>query len=238
VGYFVAYSYEQQYFAYFGIPSELITVDWTIIINGIVSILALSFMSVAVFIFPVILRYSGIKLDIVGNNLTWIGSSNIFVLLISLQYYESNPYIWVLFILPLLLFLDLIVRPLISQRKIKGFRSKLIEEKKKIFKANENTPKWLLNYLIPISLFMLLFVVTYLIAIFQGRADASIKKEFLVVPDTPNLVVLQATQNRLICVKLNADNVSYTRNYIILPIENESGITLNKISIGPLKPEQ
>jgi hypothetical protein len=238
IGYFIAFLYEQAYFGYFGIPSDFIIIDWAHVLSGMVSLITFSSVLFIIIMFPAILRTTGIKIkSIIGDRLIWIACLLVFVIMLSLQYYTNAPYIYILYVLPLLFCLQFFVLPLISKRNVSGYETKLLEQDKTDAKKyHDNNPEWIRRYapLINYSI-MLLFIVVFT-AILQGRQDAVIQKEFLVFTGSPNTVVLNATQNQLICVELNPDKKTYDDVFTIKALSTDSGTTLQLNSIGPLKP--
>ncbi len=238
IGYFAAYLYELEYFRYFGIPSEFIVLDWTNLLAGVLTFVTFSYFLLLVFILPDLLQTSGVQITgIIRRRLIWISSVFLFVTLLVLQYSVSMPYIWVFYLIPLCFTVQIFVIPFISQRKMHGYRAKLIEHAKKIAKRADETPKWLKKYEKLIVFSSIAAIILILTAFLEGERVAVTKYEFLILRDYPRMVVLKAYKDYLICAPINADNRTFSRSFTIFPVINESGITLRPEKIGPLKPE-
>jgi len=240
IGYLLAFCYEQEYFWYFKIPSELMIIDWTKLLLGMVSFLSVSSVLFIIIVLPDIIMNSWFKTNgVIAKHLIWVGSLLIFATIICLRYFVSDPKIWLFYVLPLFFLIRYFIFPLFSQKKINGYEAKLLEQDKiGTAKYNINNPEGIKKYQTLILYSLMLLVIIFIVAMLQGLKDATTRKDFLVFSDSPNIVVLNTTQNQFICVELNPDKVSYDEVFTILPLLKDSGTTIQLSSIGPLKPQK
>lgn len=236
IGYSLAFVYESQYCEFFGIPREFIAIDWTSLIIAIGSFIGYFVLVIVTLWAPMLIGLLGIRMP--GLLTRIITRHTAFILYISLlviRYHSTERFLLFLFILPAYFMFFDFIWPLITQRKIHGYRKKLIEQDKLDSKKSFTLPDFLSKYMPTIMLIAIALSVLYVVASFEGKRAAAIKEEFLIPSTYPHSVVLKTYRDYLICAQLNSDNTSIEAEYFFIKLGDDSNLKLTPQKLGPLK---
>jgi len=233
-GYFLTYRYEQGYCSNFDIPDTLIKIDLFDMIKVIGKLIPLILF--LYFFFEISYSPKPSKNPLVRSiNRLFLPILFIFVSLITLNFSLQALIIFLIIIL-FFIFAEFIL-PLISARKVKGYKKKLeyqedIEKKQEWlvtkFLKQLSFPAYLILFL---SFFSLLFIDSV------GSIKAKNQKSFLIIKSKPELVILRKYSDILICTTFNRKNKEVHNNFYLKSISQiaNEGLQIIKEEIGPLK---
>lgn len=233
--YFLSYIYERAYSMFFKIPNEFIVIGWISIIPIAVKIFLiwiLLLLSILVFWSYLLDRAAEwgpicrIFIKVVG------GTAPMIILMVPFRMFWSTLPISVGFWIIVLIFFYLL-RPLMTQKKIKGYRDKLIAQERVDEAPAIGPAKTVIRYLGGRWGFVIVFTLPLLILAthFGGINDAASKVEFLIPSTTQELVVLRIYGDNLICAPLDRENKEIERSFFILDMKD---IYLTPEKVGPL----
>jgi hypothetical protein len=208
LGYVLAFLYEKGYTRYFKIPSELIKLD---LINIFISIFyLLSLIYITYLILNTCYMYVCTRPSIIQR--VFLRSVPYFtfyvaMLLITLNTKAFNTYKWIAALVFIICLFGGFVLPLITQKGKGTYYQKLEYQEEKRNKSNIREPN-ILDTMIPTKnslttskVFDVILVLGVILMVTNilGNADAERQKEFLVMRNPPNVVVLKIYGDKYMC---------------------------------------
>lgn len=235
LGYIMAYLYEVGYCSVFGIPLEFISLDTTHILIAVSKVFLSTlilfwFCYMAFMLFPKHKRRGPIS----GRFFMLMVLGFIFVAF-AINYPRAwREYYFMVPFFACIIFL-LFVSPLITQRKVQGYRNKLIAQDKIDTATNP------LNYIerhIGRSAVIILLLLLPLIALpyFNGETNATEQESFLVPSTYQSSVVLRIYGDNLICAELDPQGGNLTGRFFMINMDDEPRPYLSLQKIGRLAP--
>lgn len=233
--YIAAYQYEKGFCGYFGIPNSLIVVDLTTVVAWAASLLFITL------IFLGVANALPSKVRSILWELRW--SYSLFVLVCLLLLRPSGVALYFfLGLLALFSFLEFVV-PLITQKAVKGYLAKLKAQEDVAYQGSEvyeRVARVLVRNAGPrgaMALWWMGFAALFL-AHFAGMARARTQNEFIVIPESPELVVLRVYNETLVCAPLHRAEKEIEPPFTILRIGSIGEgrrQTLQSAMVGPLR---
>jgi len=244
VAYLLAFSYERGYAKHFGIPSSLIRLSLTTVLQAMIILLGfLLFMFLVVnglstiflahrsnIICRLILREWPFYLSILGltlmNGITG----------------QMKPPLF-LIICVLLVMLSDFIEPFVKKRQEETYIKKLEAlERERLESVRKEPPlPSLVTYisgtrggLFGLRLIILVYVL-YVVSSFLGASEAINQKIFLVVEGQNDTVVLRIYEGRFICAPFERKTKEVQNSILIIDSSGQNGLKLNWEEIGPLK---
>ena len=232
LAYILSYAYELGYTGHFGIPKELISVGImnTLIMAGVLTVIAVpTFLLINILIIlfhgvdnPIVL----ILKDLLPFYLTAFA--------IVLAYGGLND-ILVPFITAILLFTAFVfLFPLATHQEKKPYIEKL-KAQRESERALVNISSYIWHYFgnKGIVLFFILYIGC-LLSYNSGIATAIKKEEFMLIPNNPNIVVLNKYGSSLVCAKFDEKSGTIYREYSIINMDNNQELTFVTKKVGRL----
>lgn len=236
IGYLAAYLREWGFCSVFGIPVELIQPNITTILIAITSGLGVLF-----FLFwfaDLFYTFSQLrKLKDFGPVRRRLSFDLLVIILFFFLLVVFPPLRvgWpvLVYFLVMLIFIQF-VAPLISQRKITGYRNKLETQDR-----TERETQILLDYIIKragitivsLGIIVALFLCSMLAV---GYNTAVTQTDFLVPSTNQNLVVLRIYEDNLICAPYDIKTKEVEKTFIIIKLNDEPRPQLSLVRLGPL----
>lgn len=237
--YLISYQYQRGFYSHFNLPTFLIEISLTNILTYIISIFG--------FFFIIYVFINGLTASIpndVNHYIVKIIKRYIFIFTFWTLFfiiYNVNNIISLYLCLGVTLLMIIVdfVKPLFSQKKIKGYANKIIAENEKIEKNDEN-----LEYKNSINSFMfkhfplipnLLFIIfiTSTISFQLGNLNAINQEVFTIINE--DIVILGTYNNNFIVSEVNVQSKTL-KPYFHL-ISNQEDYKYTRKSIGCLKLE-
>lgn len=237
LGYAITFTYEMGYASYFSIPVKLINIDipsvilstfYVVLTLIILFIIGRSYLTLlnreniihrSLFkLFPVMMAFITLLIIYNRNWEKWIGISVMLVIYILLEF----------------------AFPLLTQRKIQGYKNKLTEQEKLEENFNKKSKQAISRYIIDkIGLSSLGIIVVIFFAIFisfaSGENHAIKKEDFLIINNgNSELSVLQIYGDKLIASPLNKGNKEVEKSFYIYEVNEVSNVELKLEKVGPL----
>ena len=237
-GYYVAYQYELGRAGYFGISGSLVEVGLTNVLQVIVYLFA-SYL--------LILGYLGHKENLaIAKSPVLRAFSLIFMpllIILGLIIYvaRAGALLFMLLGFATLLIFAVFVFPLISQRRVKGYKNKLAEQMKGNQGSDSNDSSLLGGYRRKYGLRIYAAIIVAIFALiymsFFGSVVARNQSSFEVLASTPELVVLARYSSRLVCAEVDREKKEIKNAYYIRTLDQvaEQGIRISRENVGPFK---
>ena len=228
IAYLLAFGYQYGHANYFGVPFEFIAVDLTHVLILFVGIPSVFMMfSSFVNLIPVfkLVRQSALGVSIFR-----------FFVMIALSLFFVKEYGWfaVLVVAIYVGFFEFIF-PLITQRKHKGFITKL-QRQEDLERAIDRDNHLLQNPGFLKFYFLLsLLVIVFVIFLQLGKTSAMNQKDFLVTED--GVAVLAIYGDTLIGSEFDEETKKITSDKFFINLGNKDQIKFQLITIGPLSIE-
>lgn len=236
IGYSLAFIYESQYCKFFGIPREFIVIDWTSLIIAISSFIGYFVLVFVTLWAPILLKSLGIRIPgIITRAIFRHATLLLYISLIVLRYHSTNRFMLYLFILSAYWAFFDFIWPLMTQRKIHGYRNKLAEQYKIDTQPLFTLPDFLRRYKTSIVTIAIALMLLFLIASYEGKRAAAIKEDFLIPSSYPQSIVLKIYRDYLICAPLNSDNTSIKTEYFFIKLGDDTNLKLSSHKLGPLE---
>lgn len=233
VGYILAFTHEVAYCEWFKIPIEFISLNWNVIITGVVASLGGAYLVMLPFIMLSLTKQSKRPMGHVERRVYFLVV--IFVVLFAFAYRyllvrELGYVISYLIGMAALLFL----LPLsdTSIRKIKGYRNQLAAYDDPSRKPEDPFLKKWLN--LRVIIVFILLVGAFGSAYLDGRAKAMNQEEFLIPSEYPNAVVLRIYGDSMICALVDLPSKVVERTYFVLKVGDSPKSTLTLTRTGCL----
>lgn len=245
-GYAMAYLHEMGFCGYFGIPFQLIMIDWTTVVIAIAanfSVISILYFTIdAFFIYINDLKSEQPHKLILGTIRRRLIYLSLFIVMFVIVFAVSSlarqqwDYVW-----PgiLILFLFLVwlyfVAPIRAFKDVSGYRNKLKAQDEKDRKTRALL-SWLADFIGWSSTLILLVAVFVLVLSFLVGDSTARDQEYFFVPSTnQQSVILRIYGDKLICTpiigKNDKDQFEVTRNFFVLRLdEPKLNITLVKLS--------
>ncbi|MGG4128095.1 hypothetical protein ABEW19_07485 [Paenibacillus illinoisensis] len=244
IGYAIAYYYESGYKGYFKIPEEYIELNPTMIVRTVGLTIVLSFFLFIVLdlisIYVNQLRSLNNTVASTIDEIITNGISFFFFLML----FGLNKNSLVLF----LIFISTISiisfgMPILTFRKIKGYRNKLEASYKRLEENNTNSLKGLMfsirqrigyrNFRLAVYLIFVAVAIPNFSLL--GEYKAKIQIEFMIVEGIPNYIMLGSYKDYSVVAELDTTNKVVIPKYKLIKNENFEAKLYN---IGPLKVEE
>jgi hypothetical protein len=224
--YFVSYEYQRGYYSYFNLPSFLININ--------IENILIAYVSIITFVILIYLIINGITAAIPDNCNPLIVKIIIkyiyFFMIASLYVMSDDKYKLTFYKLFLALFIIFVVGdfilPLFSQKKIEGYKNKVIAEAEKANKANENSGgKYSINRLfmkrLPIlPYFIVIFYLSSTIASRAGMYSAKTQDVFTIIND--NIVILGTYNNNFIVKEINVEQKTLEPHFYLISNQEDN----------------
>jgi len=210
VAYFLAYQYEVGYFAFFGVPTELISVDTTTLLvigSAIVGFLTILF------------QFGGMLIGMTPERLLKLpGKVRPFVIL-----FLGFLAMWLVFSM----FLNFRWREAIAVPA--GVSLMVLMQ--------YLSARYGMNRTIPDKVFTLLIIAILGVLLFRaiGKWNAENQRSFAVLPDQPGSFVIQKMGDRLLLGTYDENTRTALKTFRISPLGDQS-VAIEKRDIGPLQP--
>ncbi len=224
IGYALAYVHELGYYHYFGIPTEIIKLDWTTILVAIASTAA-GIALVSWFLAAIIM--------LKGKKLAFLIFTFLFCFFFAILYLtiQESGQLGVGF-------LAMIFAIYIIPWYMRTYQQNLVDEYKPVNDSDKNDAitKWLKDdkvkyVLLSLWVGLLVFSFSYL----GGRSAAMRKSTFYIPSSNPQAVVLKINGNDLICAPLISGTHYFQQTYFVLKIDDPKlSITANQ-NLGYLR---
>lgn len=236
MGYILAWTYELAFCSVFHIPRELIAVSWTNIIIAISSIIGSAVIILGLLQIPISLRTLGIRpRNIIIRRLIVHLVMFSFFGIIFMVYSSYIPNLAMVLLFPLpFLFRDF-GAPLIQQRKVSGYRSKLeAQEEQHKSQASPEVPTFIRKHLSTILLVIVVFLLFLILAHFEGTKSALDKEHFLVPSAYPQSVVLKVYDDTMICSPIDRETKQVSEIFFFIEVGSDSSLKFTMEKVGPL----
>jgi hypothetical protein len=234
VGYWLAYLYQRGYAAYFDLPSAYVEIDTSSVLAAVIGMSAAllvmhSFLEA--FYIPIKRMPRVIKIKVIHAVFLVVFYASCAVV------FRWPATTFLLYGGPIFLIYLLVqfALPLLWNRDVEGYIAKLEAD----HKIDQSIPKVMDFYSekfgdqVVVGLVVLYFVS--LIAFFAGSYDAKISKQFMVVSQGKELVVLKQFGGNYVAAELNRKTKQVVQNFRLIPI-SQPNLQLTYEIIGPLEP--
>jgi hypothetical protein len=124
--------------------------------------------------------------------------------------------------------------PLITKRKIHGYRQKLIEQDKSDSKPLLNLPDFLSKHFSTILVIAVSLMILFSIAGMEGERVATTKEDFLIPSSHPQSIILKTYRDYLICAELNINTRSIKPGFFFIKLGDDPNLKLISHKLGPL----
>jgi len=243
VAYLLAFSYERGYARHFGVPSSLIRLSLTTVLQSMIILLGfllLMFLVVNGLSTILLAHRSNIIYRIILNKWPW------FLLILGGTFIYGGTEKKIPFLYPILgiLLLGLLfelIQPFLMKRQEKTYLEKLKALERERLESERKEPPSLSTYisgtrggLFGLRLVILVYVL-YLISSSLGDSEAIKQKNFLVVEGQNDIAVLRIYEGRLICAPFERKTKEVQNSLLIIDSSGQNGLKLNWEEIGPLK---
>lgn len=237
-GYYLAYRYEQGYLSYFSVPVLLVEVGLTEVLGVIGQLIIIFLLILGYLDFRATLSKEGSPVArAIGRVLFPI----IVLLLIIYATSVKGTTLYLLLSILALIVLFEFVFPIFSQRKVKGYKTRLEKQELKEGAKNSlmnsllssyNKEDYALKYTINLTM-----VLSLLYIFFLGSFSAKHAVSFMVIKSSPELIVIRKYSNRLICAEFDRNMKTIKREFHILNIDEieKDKVIIVQENIGPLK---
>lgn len=210
VAYFLAYQYEVGYFAFFGVPTELLSVDTTSFL-----VIGSSIVSFLIFLFQF------------GDFLIIMTSKRLLK-----QPGKVRPFV--------ILFLGFLVMWLVFTMflNFRGREAIAVPAGVSLIVLMQHlSARYGLNSAIPGKVFTLLIIAILGVMLFRaiGRWNAENQRSFAVLPDQPGSFVIQKMGDRLLLGTYDENTRTALKTFRISPLGDQP-VAIEKRDIGPLQP--
>jgi hypothetical protein len=241
-GYFLGFAYEKGYASYFGIPLPLIKLDLINIFLSVIALIGLLWFILWItnLVYMIFSTWSNaIYRVIVRSAPSLLISFCLILLYINTPTWQSVK--WIVFVPLIVLFLGF-VWPLIEQRGKGTYLQKLEAQEQ----ANKNVkaPKLFslitqkantLNRRLLVNIAIILFIL-YCLAYAVGESEAEKQKNFWIVREPQQLVVLRIYGDRFVCAPFDFKAGTVEKTLYVLDTPKQGGLWLEWQQVGPLKP--
>jgi len=237
ISYIWVYSYEFGYYSYFGIPSNLITINVSDILNFSVSFIFI--LSIFAQIILLILFESSSRTSFFSR-FEWrfalpIGLSVLFFILLPVIYYGIWNIFWpVLIFLGIFIIFLLIVELII--RKIKkptGIYNSVFDVF--TYKLDSKLGKWVNLNILNILAFVVTFFIVIAFLRAYGESRAMKETNFYIVNTKPECVMLYFKGEINVCSPFDRQNKVVDRSYKFIKLADSPDILIRYESVGPLR---
>lgn len=239
IGYFLSFIYEVAYARSFGIPQELISLN---ILNILVSTISTFLFFIVLFVYV-----ERISLHITRNPYTyhftfafwWFFITIINIFIYGIKNYDKWSYCFYTFLFILLF--DVAWLFLILRNK-GGLKDRLLYQynhEKELYDKGISLPQIIRN-ITGRQLFQIIqyILLAYLCANWAGEYSSFKKKDFLVLKNKPNIVVLKIYGDTIITAPFSKKTKTIRREVTVYKISDKDNLTLVSEKIGPLKLEK
>lgn len=209
VAYFLAYQYKVGYFAFFGVPTELISVD---------NISLLIIGSAIVGFLPILFQFGDMLIGMTPESLLKLpGKVRLVILFLGFLA------MWIVFTM----FLNFRWRKAIAVPV--GVTL--------MFLMQYLSARYYRNKAIPDKVFTLLIIAIVGVVLLRdiGKWNAENQRSFAVLPDQPGSFVIQKMGDHLLLGTYDENSRTALKTFRILPLGNQS-VAIEKRDIGPLQP--
>ncbi len=235
--YLLAFIYEYAYLSKFGIPAELIRIslEQVFIVILIIGSFFLGVLFLSNILFMIMTKYDNIKPFLYR----WLFY---FVYLSSLLFFyrlRKKEMVLCIILISFLLIVEVIL-PLIFHRKEKSFVGKLIASDIAEQRATENDLWSVIIKNIGLNSFriILFYIITISITFNAGVGKAELAKEYYLLADNPNIIVLKMSSDMLICVPYDASSKKIKDTFMIYKLGPKDKYEFVRQKIGPLNFEK
>lgn len=236
-GYVLLFAYEAGYYSFLRIPIDFVEINF----SRLAYICGFLFIGFTIFVGAADIIYAfKIHKTVIGRK-TLIYLYLLFVMvilpMIIFDYLEK----WLPWIIgsTVLYIISDFVFPIISNKKIKGYKNKIEQQAIKEVKANEgdflDVVIKRIGYSFYLGIFFLLSL-TY-IAFLTGALSAKTQKSYLVIDSDPELIVIRKYSQDFICSEFDREKKLLLNIFRIETINqiSEMELTIRSENIGPLK---
>jgi len=244
VAYLLAFSYERGYARHFGIPSNLIRLSLTTVLQSMIILLGFLLLMFLVVngLSPIFLAHrSNIIYRLILGEWPFFLSILGMTLIYGITGQMKPPLS--LIIVVLLVPLSNFIAPFVKKRQEETYIKKLEAiERERLESVRKETPlPSLVTYisgtrggLLGLRLIILVYVL-YIVSSFLGSSEAINQKNFLVVEGQNDIVVLRIYEGRFICAPFERRTKEVQNSLLIIDSSGQNGLKLNWEEIGPLK---
>lgn len=245
IGYLISYNYEVGYLSYYKIPDKFVQIDITSILKSTGVIIGTLLTLYNMFnVLPAF--YPPKKVDGDGRTnpihdsfrrLFWAFAFSLFIIFFTV-FHLTIIYlcIGIIFVISLLEF----VFPLLGQRKIKGYKAKLIAARaidNSVLTLNDVIRNRFGAKTVRIFLILLLIVATIPLVKYIGENRANNQTNYLVINSDKPMVLLYTYQEYFVLAPINLKTKVVTPNFIFVKQEEsiEDATIFELMNIGPIK---
>lgn len=246
VGYAIAYYYEKGYKGYFLMPEDYIELNPTMIIRvigltvviGIFLFIILDFISIHINQ----LRSLNRAVSSIVDEIIWLGVSYFFfMMLLGLNKYSL---VSLLLFLPLISLVSFVI-PLLTQRKIKGYRNKLEAAVKMEDEKSSNSLKGLMYSIrqrlgyknFRLALYLVLIAATIPNFSLLGEYNANAQTKFMIVEGNPKYIMVGTYKDYAVVAELDTKKKEVIPNYKLIKNEKFDARLYNVGKLTVAEPE-
>lgn len=234
IGYWLAYLYYRGYATYFDFPGTYIEIDTSSVLAAVMGmgtalLILHSYMDALYLPFRMLPRVLKIKLLHLAFLVVFYASCAV-----AFRWPWANMLKYGGPILALYLLVQFLL-PVVMHREVKGYIAKLEAD----HKISQSVPKLMdfysehIDNRVVISLIVLYFIS--LIAFFSGSYDAKISRQFIILNQDKELVVLKQFGSSYLTAEFNRKTKQIVQRFRLIPIDRPD-LQLTYEVVGPLEP--
>jgi len=236
VGYLLVFAYEAGFCGAFHIPLSFIALNPTMVF-AVIAGLALSVAPLLWFANLVCMIGLDLRDPIARSLIRLAIVAFLFLLPIGINLKAWRESMWLLLLLAFFALLEFGL-PLLTQRDKETYREKLLGQE-----AIETRVTDLFDVLgrrfgdLPVTIAMVMMVAIY-VSNLAGRGQAKRQEEFLVLPSSPEVVVLRVYGDDLVCAQFDRITQEVQPHFFVIKrvtLPSEPRIQLNLEKVGPLR---